>query len=456
MRKEINQNEVTRRHFLSALAMAGGLQVKPAASASRRASTATAKPALLGGSPVRTQPFPSWPVFDGREEEAILSVLRSGKWFRGTGETVDRFEQDYARLTGAKHCLATANGTSALFISLSALGVGAGDEVILPPYTFVACVNVVLLLHALPVFVDSQPETFQIDARKIEAAIGEHTKAIMPVHLGGGAADLDAILSIAGKHKLPVVEDACQAHLAEWRGRKVGTLGQTGCFSFQASKNLNSGEGGAILTESEELAEKCFAFHSQGRPRRTGSYTFSYTNRGTNLRMTEFQAALLLAQMARLEEQMNVRERNAQYLSKLLAEIPGILPAQTHEGCTRHAYHLFMFRYQRESFAGLPRDRFLKALRAEGIPVSGGYAPLNREPFLRQTLQSRAYQRIYSSERIALWEERNHCPENDRLCEDAVWLTQNMLLGARSDMEQIAEAVLKIRSHAGKLRESLQ
>lgn len=436
----MRNQQVTRRAFLAATAAVAAA-----------APPASAKPALLGGGPIRRQPFPAWPVFDQKEEQALLEVLRSGKWYRGSGQNVNRFEASYAELMGAKHCLATANGTSALIASMSGLGIGPGDEVILPPYTFVASVNAILMLNALPVFADSDPETFQMDARKLEAAITGRTAAIMPVHLGGSAADLDAILPLAKEHRLPVVEDACQAHLAEWRGRKVGTFGDAGCFSFQASKHLNSGEGGAILTSSEELAERCYTFHNNSRGRKADSYDFSYRARGANLRMTEFQAALLMAQMMRLEDQSRVREQNGTYLTSLLREIPGILPARMYEGCTRNAYHLYMFRYQKEQFANLPRTKFLKALTAEGIPASGGYSPLNQEPFLKTTLQSKAYQAIYSKERIARWGERNHCPANDRLCEEAVWLTQNMLLGPRLDMDQIAEAVRKIQEHAAEL-----
>ena len=198
------------------------------------------KPAVLGGTPVRAKAFPSWPVADSREEQALTTVVRSGKWGRGVGDEVSRFEQAYASLTGARHCLATANGTSALVTALSALGVGPGDEVIVPPYTFVATVNVVLMLHALPVFVDTDRETFQIDAKKVAGAITDRTRAIVPVHLGGSAADLDTVLAAAAPRGIPVIEDACQAHLAEWKGRKVGTYGRAGCFSFQASKNLNA------------------------------------------------------------------------------------------------------------------------------------------------------------------------------------------------------------------------
>jgi dTDP-4-amino-4,6-dideoxygalactose transaminase len=435
---------VSRRRFLGA-AVAGSAAV---------AAPAGAKLAITGGKPVRTAPFPTWPKVGAVDEKAVLEVLRSGRWFRGWGKQVEKFEAAYARLTGAAHCLATANGTSALYTSLNAVGVGPGDEVIVPPYTFVATVNVVLLQHAVPVFVDTDPETFQMDARRLEAAITDHTRAIVPVHLGGNAADLDAILPIAARHKIPVIEDACQAHLGEWRGKKVGTLGATGCFSFQNSKNLNSGEGGAILTASDELMERCYSFHNNGRARKAVSDGFSYAANGANLRLTEFQAAVLMAQMMRLEEQSKTREQNAGYLTTMLKEIPGIAPARHYEGCTRNAYHLYMFRYDREKFGGRPRSVFLKALEAEGIPASGGYDPLNREPFLKNVMASRAYKAVMPPERLQRWEERNQCPANDRLCGEAVWFTQTMLLGPRSDMDQIAEAVRKVQANVDQLPRS--
>lgn len=438
------EDSVSRRRFLG-VASATGVA----------AGTAAAAPdglALHGGTPVRKEPWPSWPKFDSVEERAWMDVLRSGNWFRGYGKQVDRFEEAYAKLTGAKYCLATANGTSALIASLAAVGVEPGDEVIVPPYTFVATINSVLIHHALPVFVDSDLETMQIDARKIEAAITPRTRAIVPVHLGGSAADLDAILPIGQRRKIPIVEDACQAHLGEWRGRKVGSLGATGCFSFQASKNLNSGEGGAILTNDPDTLERCYAYHNNGRGRKTASYDFSYHANGANLRLTEFQAALLMAQMTRLEAQSNVRWENGQYLTSLLREIPGIQPARMYGGCTRNAFHLYMFRYLKEQFEGAPRAAFLKALHAEGVPCSSGYSPLNKEPFLKSVLASRGMRALFGKERLARWEEQNRCPANDRLCEEAVWLTQNMLLGTRRDMEQIAEAVRKIRKNAGRLK----
>jgi dTDP-4-amino-4,6-dideoxygalactose transaminase len=431
---------MTRRFFVNAAAAS--------AVASGVASGANSKLALTGGAPVRTTPFPSWPRTAPADEQALVAVLKTGKWYRGSGKQVDRFEEKYASLLGAKHCLATANGTSALITSLYGLGVEPGDEVLVPPYTFVATVNAVLMHHALPVFVDTDPHSFQMDAKKVEAAITERTKVILPVHVGGAPADLDTILAVASKHKLAVLEDACQAHLAEWRGRKVATWGTAGCYSFQNSKNLNSGEGGAILTNDGDLVERCFAYHNNGRGRKVDSYHFAYTQNGANLRMTEFQAALLMTQMIPIEQNARLREQNAAHLTSLLKEIPGIEPAKPHDGCTRNAFHLYMLRYHKEQFGGLSRAAFLKALKAEGIPASGGYTPLNKEPFLQNALKSRVYQALYPKATLEQWVERNQCPVNDKLCQEAVWFTQNVLLDTRQGMEQIAEAIRKIQANA--------
>jgi len=440
-------HSLTRRHFMQKTLVAasvGWIGGRPARAAGF--ATPDGKPALLGGKPVRTEPFASWPKIASNDEKAWSDVLHQGRWCRLDGSYANRFEEAWAHTLGAKGCVATASGTTALLTSLNALGVGPGDEVVVPPYTFVATINVVMLQFAVPVFVDTDRETFQIDANKIEAAITPRTKAILPVHLGGSPAELDKILAVAKKHNLALLEDACQAHLAEWRRRKVSTVGNLGCFSFQASKNLNSGEGGAILSNDEELLERCRSFHDNGRGRRGSG--FEFVRNGSNYRMTEFQAALLGEQLTRLESQAKIREQNAEYLTGLLKAIPGIAPARMYDGCTRNAYHLYMFRYDSRAFANLPRNQFLKALEAEGIPCSGGYKPLNKGSFIETSLQSRHYRNIYPEKELAAYKERNHCPENDKLCEEAVWLTQTMLLGPRSDMDQIAEAIRKIQRAA--------
>ncbi len=418
------------------------------------ALAATVKPALLGGTPVRTKRWPTWPVTNQVEEQEILGALRSGRWGRGTGKLVERFEEAYATLTGTKHCLAVANGTSALITSLNALGIGAGDEVIVPPYTFIATINSVLLQHALPVFVDTDRETFQIDASKVEAAITPETRALLPVHMGGASFDVGKMLEISRRRNIPLIEDAAQAHLGEWRNRKVGSYGLAGCFSFQASKNLNSGEGGAIISSDEAFIEKCFTFHNNGRSRKVMTASFTYQSTGANLRLTEFQAAILTAQMTRLEEQSRRREMNAAYLTSQLSGIAGMTPQKLYPGCTRNAWHLYMFRYQPEAFAGLTRERFIAAMRAEGIPVSSGYSPLNREPFLENVLNSRGFRRIYGEKRLAQWREKNQTPQNDQLCQEALWLTQTMLLDTREGMDQIVEAVRKVQKAAGPLTQA--
>ena len=434
------EKNVSRRKFLagSAVAAAAAGPVK-----------AGEKPALLGGTPVRTQRWPSWPKIRENDEKAWMDVLKGGRWNRMGGHYAEKFEEIWAKQLGARHCLAAANGTSSLFIALNVLDVAPGDEVIVPVYTFVATINAVLLQHALPVFIDTDPETFQIDARKVEAAVTPRTRAIMPVHIGGSAADLDTILPLARKHNFPVIEDACQAHLGEWRDKKLSTLGELGCFSFQGSKNLNSGEGGCVITNNDDYIERARSFHNNGRGK--AGPGFSYVRNGCNLRITEFQAALLIEQLTRLEEQSRVRETNAAYLTSQLREIAGILPARMYPGCTRNAYHLYMFRYGKEHFANLPRARFLKALSAEGIPCSGGYTPLNKEPLLDYTLASRGFQRVFDQRTLSEYRDRTHCPVNDKLCEEGVWFTQTMLLAGRSDMDQIAGAIRKIQAHAHEL-----
>jgi perosamine synthetase len=437
---------MNRREFLATSAAAGvGFSLFGADAPSVVKSNS--RPAILGGNPVRTAPWPSWPVFGDIEDKMMLEAVRSGRWYRYSGSHVKGFEKAYAERAGAKYCIATNSGTSALFAVMGALGIGPGDEVILPPYTFVATYNVITLNYALPVFVDVDVETSQIDANKIEAAITPNTRAIVPVHIGGNCVELDKILAIGKKHNIPVIEDACQSHLAEWRGKMVGTWGLAGCFSFQASKNLNSGEGGAILTNDAEFASFCEGFQNQGRPKKNaGDFT-----RGANLRMTEFQGAMLQAQMTRIEEFAKRREENGKYLTTLLQQIPGIIPQRSYYGCTRHAYHLYAFRYKADKFAGLTRAKFIQAINHEGIECGAGYAPMADDPHVKNLLKNRHYQRLYSKDELNRWENNLECPQTRTLCSENVWFTQNQLLGPRSDMDQIAEAIRKIQANAGEI-----
>ena len=442
--------KLNRRDFISTSSLVGaGLAMGFPMAAS--AQKAVAKPAILGGPKAFTGKWSGWPIIGQVEEKELLDVLKSGQWCRLGAKTTVRFEGEFQKLFGTKHALGVSSGTNALYTMLGALDIGPGDEVIIPPFTFVATYNVVVLHYALPIFVDSDLESFQIDANKIEAAITDRTKVIMPVHIGGSPADLDAILSVAGKHKIPVIEDACQAHLAEWKGKSVGLWGLAGGFSFQGSKNLNSGEGGAIITNDDNFSQKCYSFHHQGQGTDSASLEPGTGTRGTNARITEFQAGILLAQMTRLVEQAKTRSRNADYLTKMLREIPGIMPAKMYPGATKSAYHLYMFRYDKEKFAGMDRAKFLKALEGEGVTCSSGYGMMNKDKYVTDLAKNKHYLSVYGEKTMKDWLERLSCPQNDKLTEQAVWFYQTMLLGSRTDMEQIVEAVTKIQKNAAEI-----
>ncbi|MEC3878300.1 DegT/DnrJ/EryC1/StrS family aminotransferase [Parapedobacter sp. 10938] len=411
------------------------------------------KPALLGGAKAVQSGFSRWPIYDKTEENAIVAVLKSNKWGRLQGAVTANFETAYANLLGVGHSLGVSSGTAALTTILGALDVGPEDEVIMPIYTFIATYNVIVLNYALPIFVDTDVETFQIDANKVEGAVTSNTKAIMPVHIGGSPANIDRFLEIGDKTNLPIIEDACQAHLAEWRGKKVGSFGLAGAFSFQSSKNLNCAEGGAVTTNDESFAKRCYNFHNQGQGGRGTSYGTGVGTRGSNLRLTEFQSGLLLAQMTRLEEQSRLRHENAKYLTSLLEEIPGIEPAKLYEGTDRSAYHLYMFRYLKEHFDGLSRAQFLKALAAEGIPCSSGYTSMNKGDYVKSLATNRHYIKIYGKKKMHNWLEQNQFPQNDIIAEEqGVWFVQTVLLSSRKHMEQIAEAIMKIKKYANELK----
>ncbi|MBS3776654.1 MAG: aminotransferase class I/II-fold pyridoxal phosphate-dependent enzyme [Bacteroidales bacterium] len=458
----MTNKKYSRRTFLKKSALTG-LGIGLAAGATPNLVTGCAKgagnPAILGGQAVRDKGWPDWPVWKpDKDEERIIEVLRSGDWWRGAGNVVEEFEQKWAETIGAKRCVATVNGTNSLVISLFRLGIGPGDEVIVPPYTFIATIQSVLLVGAMPVFVDTDPATFQIDADKIEEKITPRTAAILPVHILGLPADMEKIMNIARRHDLFVVEDACQAWLAEINDKKTGTFGHAGCFSFQNSKHLPIGEGGAIVSDDEELMDRCFSHHNNGRSYGTvRSEHDSYPFVGTNNRMTEYQAAVGLAQLKRMEEQTKRRVSNAEYLRNKIKDIPGILPYELYDNVTRAAFHLFPFRYKKEEFQGLPRQKFLSALNEEGIPCSGGYSPLNKMSYFRDAFQWKMFQRVFPKDMLDFdrYVERNQCPENDRLCEEAVWFSQNLLLTEQSDMDDIARAIEKIYNNSEKIKKSV-
>lgn len=443
----------TRREILTA-ASAGALLTFAGRSPLKAFSVMTNesnKLALKGGDPVRKASWPEWPVWDDSANDDIIEMLRSGKWWRGSGGHVVEFEKQYAQLIGSPRCLATASGSAALITSLHVLGVDAGDEVIVSPFTFIASYNVIIDRKALPVFADTDPETFLIDPGKIEERITDRTKAILPVHIYGLPVDMDRVNAIAGKHRLAVVEDACQAWLAEYKGKKCGTLGDLGCFSFQNSKHIPTGEGGAITGSNDEIMDRCHAYHNCGRPFGSVKADSEIPMAGSNRRMAQFQAVMLLSQIKRAEPDAGVRLANAKYLDAKLKEIPGIVSYKLVPGGTRSAYHEYPFRYLKEDFNNIPRERFIRALRAEGIPCSEGYGPQNKFGIMDEVLNSRGYKRLFSAERLKRYREENVLPGNDRLCEEAVCFYQSMLLGSRNDMDDIVNAIAKIYENRDQL-----
>ncbi len=440
---------LTRRKFLRTAA-AGSAALTWLGIPRARAVADAGKPAMLGGTPAHEGGWPEWPTWREAWEPELLKVYRSGKWYRGSDKRVEEFEAGYAKLLGARRCLATASGTTALMVSLHVMDVDAGDEVIVSPYTFIATYNAILNTKALPVFVDTDPATLTIDPATIESRITPRTRAIMPVHIFGLPCDMDSINAIAAKHKLAVIEDACQAWLAEYRGRKCGTIGDLGCFSFQESKHLPSGEGGAITSMSDARIDKCNSFHNCGRPCGTVQGTGCFT-RGSNYRMMQSQAVLLMQQFDKLVKETEIRCGTAEYLNTNLGQIPGITPVCLPDN-SRAVWHLYAFRYDARQFSGLPRDKFVRALRAEGIPCSSGYHEQYNDGLLDEAIGSRGYKRLFSAARLKAYRDSlQELKGNRQVCSTTVAMTQNLLLAERGNIDHIIEAVRRIQAHSAAL-----
>jgi dTDP-4-amino-4,6-dideoxygalactose transaminase len=387
--------------------------------------------AIDGGEPVRTRPFGGWPVAGREEEDLLLQALHSGHWGSLDGTFVDRLEVEFAKLQDARHAVSCVNATMGLAVALKAVGVGPGDEVLVPPYTFIATASCALMLGAIPVFVDVDPETLLIDPARIDAAVTARTKAIVPVHHGGSPADMDGVMAAARRHGLKVVEDAAQAHGAAWRGRPVGAIGDVGVFSFQSSKPINAGEGGMMTTDDDELDELLWSYRNVGR--RRGGEWYEHVRLGWNLRMTEFQGAVLIGQMARMPAQQQQRTEAAAYLSARLLEIPGVVPVKVPEGVTAHSWYTYHWRWLGGADGGLPKMRFAEALRAEGIPLFHGYTPLNRNEAVRTEIA-----RLGGSEPAA-------CPNAERAeAEEVLMFSMPILLGTREDLDDVGRAVAKV------------
>lgn len=423
------------------------------------------KLAISGGTPIRdkkTKPWPKWPVWGPEEKEALGQVLDSGIWsYNGPKELA--FNRAFAEFVGTSHALSVANGTVALQLALEACGVGWGDEVIVPGLTWQATAAAVLDINAIPVLVDVLEDTWCLDPQLCEAAITPRTKVILPVHLYGSFADMDAIQALAQKHNLRVIEDCAHKHGGQWKEQKAGSLGDIGCFSFQLSKLMTAGEGGAVTTKDAVLWEKLDALRNCGRRPEKGSADQGsdgfYGDEGNfcqsgNYRITDFQAAILLEALRRLPEQNRLRDENAIYLNSLLAQLPGVVPMFRDERETSEAYFNFAFRYRQAEFKDVPIASFRKALSLElGCPVEACYEPLNQCSLYAPHTKPHRHRLTEN-----YWKQINPSRFSLPKCESAfkdesVCCHFNILMGFREDMDQIAEAIQKIYDGADALSE---
>ena len=406
------------------------------------------KLAIKGGEPINKNPmdpgiYVEWPQYNEEESKALGAVLKSGIW--GTnGPRVKDFTERYAKYQHSKYGVAVANGTVTMEIALRALGIGYGDEVIVPPYSFYATASCVLMVGATPVFADIESDTMLIDPESIKKAITPKTKAIIPVHLGGRACDMDKIMAIAKEHNLYVIEDAAQAHGSEWDGKRVGSIGHAGSFSFQASKNLCAGEGGFLTTNDQAIYERCWSVHNCGRSLNDSRWHSHYYI-STNARMTEWQAAILDTQMNRIDEHIVRRKENADYLISRMKELDCVKALRQDVKITRNSYHIFIFRYIPENCKGLSKEMWIKAMQAEGIPIAGGYMPMYKQPVFdseelrRITGSKTAYKDLYLEN-----------VERASACE-TIFMRQNTLMTNKKIMDKVVDAIVKIRENVDEL-----
>jgi dTDP-4-amino-4,6-dideoxygalactose transaminase len=446
------KNNLTRRHFIAA-ASAGSFAgvVSKTIPSYANITKKAGKLAILGGEPVRkNKSWPSWPYWDENVVDSIVKTTKSRIWCRiqSKNGTVPTLEKKFAELIGAKFCVATGSGTQALHTCVEALGIGPGDEVITSPYTDPGTIASILSARALPVLADLDRESFQLDPADVERRITKNTKAIMPVHMMGQPCDIDSIMAIAKKHNLKVIEDAAQAHLAEHRGRKLGTIGDVGCFSFQSSKTIACGEGGAVVGNDEELMDKCYTVHNHGTSRRGLTEVA-----GPKYRMNEFEAAALLGQWPGIIERYKRRNENAAHLTDRLKDVPGILPQKLYDGTNSGSWYLYPMSYRKEHFNGTDRSKFLKAVAAEGVGLSPYIARgLHREPWIKHILNQPVYKKMFSAKRLEEYRRQVPCPVCDQVCQEMamIWAS-GPLLAEREDMDNIADAIIKVYENRDKL-----
>ena len=422
--------------------------------------------AINGGEPLRTKPFPKWPQVDERDEQAVGDVVRNGTWWMysyGAGELagtaegssrVEAFEKAFAESVHAPRAIATSSGSGCLEIACRAIGLKPGDEVITTPYTFIATSTCILNAYAVPVFVDIEPDTYNIDPDCVEAAITERTKAIIPVHFGGNICDMTRLRQIAKKHNLKIIEDAAHAHGASLTGdRWAGTLGDIGIFSLQQSKLLTCGEGGVITTADPDLADLSWSLRHYGRTK-TGPW-YEHVRLGWHYRMTEMQGALGLSQLGKMPAQNETRRKNARTLFAALEDVPGVTPCVQNPESDHDVYYLVLLRYDSAAWDDVPRDKVVDALIAEGIPCLAGYSfPLYANPLFRN-LDFNGADSPYKTghtKPIDYGKYRELCPVVERVCsQESIWLTQDLLLGTEEDTLDIARAFAKVHGNRKEL-----
>lgn len=365
--------------------------------------------------------IPAWPIHTEREIELLRQVLNSPQW-GGFNEIVSRLEHEFAAFQHCAHGISAANGTLTLETALAVLGIGPGDEVIVPAISFISTATAVSRTGALPVFVDIEPETFNMDPERAAEAVTPRTKAILPVHFGGPLADMDRLGALAAEHGIPILEDAAHAHGSEWNGRRAGSIGVAGSFSFQNSKIMTAGEGGMLTSNDVGFAERARSFCNQGR--RAGEGFFYHYTLATNCRITALQAAVLLAQLERLPEQICLREHNERLLRSELADIPGLRLQQAHRQVNVHSHYLLLGRIDEREF-GMTRDEFYRAITAEGVPCTPFYPhPLYGNPLYRDG-GCRAMP----------------CPVAEACVRDAFWFPHRVLMGDEETTREIAAAI---------------
>ncbi len=407
--------------------------------------------AALGGTPViKEKVWPDWPYVDERVVEEIVKTTRSGIWCRiqsPTG-TVATFEKEFAKIYGTGSSVSTGSGTQALNTVVEALGIGPGDEIITSPYTDPGTIQSILVSRALPVMADLDTESFQLDPADVERKITKRTKAIMPVHIMGQPCDLKSIMAIAARHNLKVIEDACQAFLAEYNGKLLGTIGDAGCFSFQTSKVFCCGEGGAIVSTNDELMDKCYTVMNHGTAKTGKTLTI-----GSKYRMNEFEGAVLLGQLPGVRERHNIRNRNAKYITEKLKDCKGLIPQKLYEGTTAGSFYLYTWSYKKEQWNNAPRDKFLKAVAAEGISLSPYITNgLHREPWTDHIITLPEYKKMFGTARLKKFKDDLHLPKCDQVCDEMVMLwASGPLLGTLADMDDLVNAIMKVWENKDKL-----